>query len=291
MLSNTSLAAGMATLSGSAIRGLASLSGLATAYAPSGFTFVTGILEKHRSFGVLVKEVLAAQRYINQAKKWFEKNGCPEYKARVSELLSETEVFLEENFFSSDTFLSSLTDLEKLGNDALRKLAAAHGDKNKPLQQAIVAGLQSGIQTAYLRFDPAYYRQQLGFHMLRVIETLKEISMHKKLDGCDVSGGAGRRGPSASAASRERVGKTSHRDYITLKSGGILVQNKELEQFFKKMKHGSETDASSETFASSGSGGSVGHTRAFNASVIRNPSSMYGNSRKPRKHGSHQSRN
>ena len=190
------------------------------------------ILRNRKAFVELVAEVNAAIKYLKSVQMWLDARAatvCPLEKAELESLLEHTWTFIQENFTRSRDF----------------RVALQHDSKIvKILQEMGTHALEGGASRIlnfgaayYLRDDPLYYRQELAFRMVSVIELLKEMSVHRILN--------------PAAACRELK-----KEYVTLESGGILVDDEEIRALLQKIKtvvKGEEApphsndDASSET--------------------------------------------
>ena len=185
------------------------------------------LLLRRKAFVELVAEVNAAIKYTTSVRKWLRTQGagsrvCPREKEELEQLLLETWKFIDSNFLLSKDFERALQEDTRIV-EILQEL-----DTYAPRQQKQT--LQDLSGSYFLGQDPTYYRQELVFRMVRVIETLKELTVHQILN------------PDATCRGKE--------NYVTLESGAILVEESDIKKLLQKVKgvyKGSRDDASSAT--------------------------------------------
>ena len=179
-------------------------------------------LEKKHVFKVVLKDVLAAQRYVDQVKAWAASIEvvCEKEHAHLFAVLRKTEKFLDTNFFRSDLFLKNVVDIETLTNETLDQLSKFHSIKDDQLQRL--------KQTGLLLLNPESHRQKLGLHMIRVIEIVSDFKLRYKKKICE-------RASASSARARIRGKRPQKSDVIKVAVESMSEQDTRMAEVLRQM--------------------------------------------------------
>lgn len=137
---------------------------------------VAGLADKHYQLKQLTMEVNDAIYYIQNVKRWLSKTRtCNE--ADIGELVTEIEAFIHKNFISSTGFFAALKEADKRAMEALANMKTDRAGTIRRAQQFF----NDTLNDAYTSMWPEYYRADLAFHMVRLIELVKDSMMQAML--------------------------------------------------------------------------------------------------------------
>lgn len=138
--------------------------------------------DKHYQLKQLVSEVNDALYYIQEVKRWLKETRGICNKGAIEEVLKEVDTYVQSNYVSTNGFFHKLKEADKRAMEALRHIRT----DPEGTQAKIADFLSKASNEAFIGMWPDYYRQDLGFHMIRLIEVVKAAMMQKMLsdEGC-----------------------------------------------------------------------------------------------------------